>query len=179
MDITEIFTNPLVWAALAWLFSRVFTSKTKEDETNQKQPTKQTVSPQDTRQDSRPSPRPNPRPNPRTSSRPNPRPVPKPVMTTVETKPREENRPPLQTVQEAYEKMKRNPVKDDRVNTVKERLGKPQALKEEKLPKVNRNVNRNQLIVDQQSAAQGVIWSEILGPPRSKNPHYTQNKRRL
>lgn len=179
MDITEIFTNPLVWAALAWLFSRVFTSKTKEDETNQKQPTKQTVSPQDNRQDSRPSPRPNPRPNPRTSSRPNPRPVPKPVMTTVETKPREESRPPLQTVQEAYEKMKRNPVKDDRVNTVKERLAKPQAVKEEKLPKVNRNVNRNQLIVDQQSAAQGVIWSEILGAPRSKNPHYTQNKRRL
>jgi hypothetical protein len=44
-------------------------------------------------------------------------------------------------------------------------------------PKVNRNANQNHLLIDRQKAVQGVVWSEILGAPRSKNPHYTRKRR--
>lgn len=160
MDITEIFTNPLVWGLLAWLFSKFFTSKGKEEQNKSKPSNQRPKSPQE------------PRSNPR------PRPVPKPVMTTVETKQREERKRPLQSVQEAYEKMKLQPVKEEKVE-IKERPKRIQPIKEERLPKVNRNVNRNDLIIDRQKAAQGVIWSEILGAPRAKKPHFTQKRRHL
>jgi hypothetical protein len=155
MDFTELLSNPLVWGLLVWLFSRLFTSN-KGEETPKKQPN---------------------RPENRRSSQPNPRPNPKPVMTTVEQKSRKEVKPTLQTVQHAYENMKARPVeKADHVERVKEQPKRTQLVREH-LPKVDRNVKQNNLIVDRQKAVQGVIWSEILGAPRSKNPHYTRNRR--
>lgn len=155
MDITEIISNPIVWAFLVWLFSRLFTNKNKEEEAPKNRP------------------EPNPRP------RPNPRPVPKPVMTTVETRQRkEERKPPLQTVQEAYEKMKqRSEEHGEEVKVIKEQPKQKPVMEQERPISVNRSVRQNHLLIDQNKAAQGVIWSEILGPPRAKNPHYTKSRR--
>jgi hypothetical protein len=161
MELTELLTNPLVWGALVWLFSRFFTSNKKDEETPKKQPNKREN-------------RPNPKPNPRQNSRPNP----KPVMTTVEKKTRNEAKPALQTVQQAYESMKNQATENlEKTRIVKEQPKKAKVVLNEQFPKVNRNIKQNNLIIDQQKAVQGVIWSEILGPPRSKNPHYTRNKR--
>lgn len=158
MEITELLTNPLVWGLLAWLFSRLFTSNKKEEETPKKQPNRQ-----ENHQNSRPNPRPNPRP----------------VMTTGEQKPRSGKKPTLQTVQQAYENMKvRAEGQIETIEIVKEQPKRTQlVVKEEHAPKVNRNVNQNHLMVNRQNAVQGVVWSEILGAPRSKNPHYTRNRR--
>ncbi|WP_226667355.1 hypothetical protein [Metabacillus litoralis] len=178
MDISDIFGNPIVWAFLAWLFSRIFTTG-KEDESKKKKPENQAERPThiEPRQNehSRPSPRrnPSPRPNPRPTTRSNP----KPIMTTVETK-KSEQKPSLQTVQEAYEKLKVktfDQVED--VDIIKEEPKKVRSVLKENIPKTNRNVKRNPLLIDQQKAVQGVIWSEILGPSRAKNPHYTRNRR--
>ncbi|OAS85026.1 MULTISPECIES: hypothetical protein [Metabacillus] len=158
MELTELLTNPLVWGALVWLFSRFFTSNKKDEETPKKQHNQREN-------------RPNPRPNPRQNSRTNP----KPVMTTVERKPRNEAKPALQTVQQAYESMKNQATEKTRI--VKEQPNKRKVVPREQFPKVNRNIKQNNLIIDQQKAVQGVIWGEILGAPRSKNPHYTRNKR--
>ncbi|PMC39673.1 hypothetical protein CJ195_07095 [Bacillus sp. UMB0899] len=162
MDIMEIFSNPIVWAFLVWVFSRLFTNKNKEEENKSKAPNK-----------------PENRPEPRKSSRSNPRPVPKPVMTTVETKQRKEDRrPPLQTVQEAYEKMKqRSGERGIDVKVMKEQPKQKPVVKEERPISVNRNVRQSHLVIDRNKAAQGVIWSEVLGPPRAKNPHYTKSGR--
>ncbi|MBO1512267.1 hypothetical protein [Metabacillus bambusae] len=161
MELTELLTNPLVWGLLVWLFSRFFTSNKKDEETPKKQPNQREN-------------RPNPRPNPRQNSRPNP----KPVMTTVERNPRNEAKPALQTVQQAYESMKNQATeKTEKTRIVKEQPKKSKVVLNEQFPKVNRNIKQNNLIIDQQKAVQGVIWSEILGAPRSKNPHYTRNKR--
>ena len=164
MDIMDIFTNPIVWAFLVWLFSRLFTNKNNEDENKPKAPNQ-----------------PKNRPDPRQNPRPNTRPVPKPVMTTVETKERRGDRdrkPPLQTVQEAYEKMRQRSVEQDKeVKAVKEQPKREVVVKQERPILVNRNVSQNHLLIDQNKAAQGVIWSEILGPPRAKNPHYTKSRR--
>jgi 5'-3' exonuclease len=158
MEITELLTNPLVWGLLAWLFSRFFTSNKKEEETPKKQPNRQ-----ENHQNSRPNPRPNPRP----------------VMTTGEQKPRSGKKPTLQTVQQAYENMKvRAEGQIETIEIVKEQPKRTQlVVKEEQAPKVDRNVNQNHLMVNRQNAVQGVVWSEILGAPRSKNPHYTRNRR--
>lgn len=166
MDITDIISNPIVWAFLVWLFSRLFTNKNNEEENKPKVPS-QPKNRQETRQ--------NPRPN----SRPTARPVPKPVMTTVESKKRnEENKPPLQTVQEAYEKMKqRSSEKEIEVRVEKDQIKPKSVMPQERTLSVNRNVRQNYLVIDQNKAAQGVIWSEILGPPRAKNPHYTKTRR--
>ncbi|MGM0874314.1 MAG: hypothetical protein ACQEWV_05845 [Bacillota bacterium] len=157
MEITELLKNPLVWGLLAWLFSRFFRSNKKEEETSKKQPNRQ----------ERPNSRPNPRPNPR------------PVMTTGEQKPRNEKKPTLQTVQQAYENMKvRTEEQIETIEIVKEQPKRAKfVVQEEYVPKVNRNIKKNHLIVDRQKAVQGVVWSEILGAPRSKNPHYTRNRR--
>jgi hypothetical protein len=169
MDLTELLTNPLVWGVLAWLFSRFFTSNKKDEETPKKQPNQR---------ENRPNPRPNPRQSSRQSSRQNPRQNPKPVMTTVEKKSRNEAKPALQTVQQAYESMKNQTTeKIEKTRIVKEQPKKTKVVLNEQFPKVNRNIKQNNLIIDQQKAVQGVIWGEILGPPRSKNPHYTRNKR--
>jgi len=162
MDLMDIFTNPIVWAFLVWLFSRFFTSKNNEEETKPKAPNQ-----------------PKNRPDPRQNPRPNPRPVPKPVMTTVETRQRrEDKKPALQTVQEAYEKMRQRSVEQEKeVMAVKEQPKKEPVVKQESLILVNRNVSQHHLVIDQNKAAQGVIWSEILGPPRAKNPHYTKRRR--
>jgi 5'-3' exonuclease len=158
MEITELLTNPLVWGLLAWLFSRFFTSNKKEEETPKKQPNRQ-----ENHQNSRPNPRPNPRP----------------VMTTGEQKPRSGKKPTLQTVQQTYENMKvRAEGQIETIEIVKEQPKRTQlVVKEEQAPKVDRNVNQNHLMVNRQNAVQGVVWSEILGAPRSKNPHYTRNRR--
>ncbi|HZH62935.1 MAG TPA: hypothetical protein VEY70_25970 [Metabacillus sp.] len=155
MDLMDIFSNPIVWAFLVWLFSRLFTNKSNEEEM------------------------PKNRPNPRQNPKPNSRPVPKPVMTTVETKQRREDRkPPLQTVQEAYEMMRqRSREQENEVKAVKEQSKKEPVVKQERPILVNRNVSQNHLVIDQNKAAQGVIWSEVLGPPRAKNPHYTKTGR--
>jgi 5'-3' exonuclease len=156
MEITELLTNPLVWGLLAWLFSRFFTSNKKEEETPKKQPNRQ-----ENHQNSRPNPRP------------------RPVMTTGEQKSRSGKNPTLQTVQQAYENMKvRSEGQIETIEIVKEQPKRTQlVVREEHAPKVNRNVNQNHLMVDRQNAVQGVVWSEILGAPRSKNPHYTRNRR--
>ncbi len=162
MDIMEIISNPIVWAFLVWMFSRLFTSKNKEEENKPKGPNQ-----------------PKNRPEPRQNTRPNSRPVPKPVMTTVETKQRKVARkPPLQTVQEAYEMMKQHSslqVVEGKV--VKEQPKRTKNVKNEPPPMVNRNVRQQHLVIDQKKAAQGVIWSEVLGPPRAMNPHYTKKQR--
>jgi hypothetical protein len=157
MELTELLTNPLVWGLLAWLFSRFFTSKNKEEETGKKQPNKR---------ENRPK------------SRPNSRPIPKPVVTTVDQKPRKEARPGLQTVQQAYENMKNQATEQiEHTMVANEQQKKTRIVYKEQFPKVNRNIKQNNLKIDQQKAVQGVIWSEILGAPRSKNPHYTRNRR--
>jgi hypothetical protein len=161
MELTELLTNPLVWGVLVWLFSRLFTSNKKEEETPKKQPNQREN-------------RPNPRPNQRQSSRPHP----KPVMTTVEQKSRNEKKPALRTVQQAYESMKNQATeKTEKTRIVKEQPKNTKVVPKEQIPKVNRNIKQNNLIIDQQKVVQGVIWGEILGAPRSKNPHYTRNKR--
>jgi hypothetical protein len=157
MELTELLTNPLVWGLLVWLFSRFFTSKNKEEESGKKQPNKR---------ENRPK------------SRPNSRPIPKPVMTTVDQKPRKEARPGLRTVQQAYENMKNQATEQiEQTLVVNEQQKKTQFVRKEQFPKVNLNIKKNNLKIDQQKAVQGVIWSEILGAPRSKNPHYTRNRR--
>ncbi|WP_226526399.1 hypothetical protein [Metabacillus niabensis] len=162
MDITDIISNPIVWAFLVWLFSRLFTNKNNEEENKPEVP-------------GQPKNRQEPRQNPRQNPRPTARPVPKPVMTTVESKRNEGSKPPLQTVQEAYEKMKqRSSEKEIEVRVVKEQPKPKSVMPQERTLSVNRNVRQNPLVIDQNKAAQGVIWSEILGPPRAKNPHYTK-----
>ncbi|MCM3442076.1 hypothetical protein [Metabacillus halosaccharovorans] len=162
MDITDIISNPIVWAFLVWLFSRLFTNKSNKEEDKQKVPNQ-----------------PKTRQEPRQNPRPTARPVPKPVMTTVESKKRNDgSKPPLQTVQEAYEKMKqRSSEKEIEVRVVKEQPKPKSVMTQERTLSVNRNVRQNHLVIDQNKAAQGVIWSEILGPPRAKNPHYTKTRR--
>lgn len=177
MDISDIFGNPIVWAFLAWLFSRIFTSG-KEDASKKKpeSPTERPTHIEPRQNDhTRPSPRrnPSPRPNPRPSTRSNP----KPVMTTVETRKREQ-KPALQTVQEAYEKMKVESFdKVEHVEIIKEEPKRVRSVVKETTPKIKGNIKRNTLLIDQQKAVQGVIWSEVLGPSRAKNPHYTRNRR--
>lgn len=149
MDFTEILSNPLIWGLLVWLFSRIFVSNKKEEEAPKKQPS---------------------RPQNRQESQPNTRQNPRPVMTRVEQKRRKEESSSLQTVQQAYEKMKDHTI-------VEENSKKTKHVREKHFPKVDRQVRKNKLIVDRQKAVQGVIWSEILGSPRSKNPHYTQKRR--
>jgi hypothetical protein len=147
MDITEILTNPLVWGVLAWLFSRLFTSKNKEEP-----PTKQ----------------PNHQEN-------RPRTNPKPVRNKGEDRARKEVESTLQTVQQAYENMKSSAV--DHIEDGMDVQEQPIKTLKDKIPTVNRNVNQKHLIVDRQKAVQGLVWSEILGAPRSKNPHYTRKSR--
>jgi hypothetical protein len=101
-------------------------------------------------------------------------------MTTVEHESRKPKNQTLQTVQEAYERMKAREVeKPDRIELVEAHGHQSHRLvpKEGTLPKLNRNVKQNHLLVDRQKAAQGVVWSEILGAPRSQKPHYTRNRR--
>ncbi|WP_026558702.1 hypothetical protein [Bacillus sp. J37] len=162
MDITDIISNPIVWAFLVWLFSRLFTNKNNQEENKPKVP-------------SQPKNQQEPRQNPRPTARP----VPKPVMTTIESKQRNErSKPPLQTVQEAYEKMKQRTSENEiEVRVVKEQPKPKSVMPQERTLSVNRNVRQNHLVIDQNKAAQGVIWSEILGPPRAKNPHYTKTRR--
>lgn len=160
MDITELLSNPIVWGLLVWLFSRFFTSKDKEE----KSPTTKHTT----------------RPEKPVDSRPPSRPKPSPVMTTVEHESRKPKNQTLQTVQEAYERMKAREVeKPDRIELVEAHGHQSHRLvpKEGTLPKLNRNVKQNHLLVDRQKAAQGVVWSEILGAPRSQKPHYTRNRR--
>lgn len=162
MNIMEIITNPIVWALLVWLFSRLFTTKNKEDENKSKTPNQ-----------------PQNRSEQKAKQRSHSRPVPKPVMTTVGTKQKsEERRPPLQTVQEAYEKMKKRSADQgtDGKNFKKQPVQEP-LLRQERPISVNRNVRQHPLVIDRNKAAQGVIWSEVLGPPRAKNPHYTKSRR--
>lgn len=159
MDIIDLLSNPIVWAFLVWVFSRLFTSKKKEE----KSPPQRT-----------------PRPEKPANSRPPERSKPKPVITTVEHEARKKKTQTLQTVQEAYEKMKAGAVeKPERIELVETDKRQPhrQAPKEVPFPKVNRNVKQSHLLVDGNKAVQGVIWSEILGAPRAKNPHYTRNRR--
>lgn len=159
MEITDLLSNPLVWGLLAWLFSRFFMSNKKEEETTKKQPSRP-QNHQDSRQHTR--------------SRSNP----KPIMTTVEHKSRQEGKPSLQTVQQAFEKMKERTLEQiDRDHMIEKLPKKTELVRETHFPKVDRKVKQNNLIVDRTKAVQGIIWSEILGPPRSKNPHYTQNRR--
>lgn len=154
MDITEILTNPLVWGVIAWLFSRLFTSKNKE-ETTTELPKKHL--------EKRHKPNPIPRPNP------------KPIQNKVEDKARKEVESTLQTVQQVYDTMKAKVA--EQIEDVEIKQVQQKKIQKEKIPTVNRNVTQNHLIVDRQQAVQGLIWSEILGSPRSKNPHYTRKSR--
>lgn len=162
MEISEILSNPLVWGLLVWLISRIFSSsKNGTEETPKQQPVK-------------PDNRSNPVPNQRSTSREKP----KSVMTTIEQT-SQKAKPSLQTVQEAYESMKVETKGQNEVfNRGNERTKKARVVQQPKQkPKVNRNIRANNLKVDKQKVMQGVIWSEILGSPRSKNPHYTRKKR--
>lgn len=153
MDITEILTNPLVWGVLAWLFSRLFTSKNKEETPNN----------QPNHKESRSRPVPTPRVNPTHAK------------NRVDDKTRKEVESTIHTVQHAYENIKaRVEEQIDDVTVVKMQPKKTQI---DDFPKVNRNANQNHLLIDRQKAVQGVVWSEILGAPRSKNPHYTRKRR--
>jgi inner membrane protein involved in colicin E2 resistance len=149
MDVFELLTNPLVWAVLVGLFTKIFVSK--EDENKKKQ--------QETK---------------KTKNQ-----LPKPVMTTVE-KPRENRRRQKQiekqTVQQAYEKLKNHEAEQIQKNinvspqqTRKTAMTRSQAN--------NKPLQEEKMIFNQKTAVQGIIWSEVLGPPRSKNPHYTRHKR--
>ena len=99
-------------------------------------------------------------------------------MTTIEPT-SQKSKPSLQTVQEAYESMKVETKGQNEVFTRgNERTNKTRVVHQPKQkPKVNRNISENILKMDKNKAMQGVIWSEILGASRSKNPHYTRKKR--
>lgn len=147
MDLFEIFTNPLVWAIIVGLITKLFFSK--DEDSNKK--------------------------NEQTNNKPKQK-LPKPVMTTVERpKEKREKHKAKQTVQQAYEKMQKAEVGNYQKN-----IDATQKIRGKSNKQVKQNpspVRDNRLIVDRRNAIQGVIWSEILGPPRSKNPHYTRNKR--
>lgn len=152
MDITEILANPLVWGLLAWIFSKLFMSRKQEDETREK-----AAPPREQLPNSLPNPRPNPTPR---------------SANTAENLPKREYKQQLKTVQQAYEELKTKSAEP------------PEKLQKRERPKLVLNeiktvqkISGNKLRVDKQKAIQGVIWSEILGQPRSKNPHYTRNKR--
>ncbi|MGM7721074.1 hypothetical protein [Metabacillus sp. Hm71] len=151
--LTEIITNPIVWGILAWVFTKIFTSK--KDEAPNEQPKKQVNQP---------------------NERKNSRPYPKPVKTTIEQKHRKEATQVVETVQQAYEKMKNlqpaHALNDNQVRKQHKKVNR-----QVPLPKGKRTINQNRLSINKQKAVQGIIWSEILGPPRSQNPHYTRNRR--
>ncbi|MDQ0224823.1 hypothetical protein [Metabacillus niabensis] len=147
MDLFEIFTNPLVWAIIVGLITKLFFSKDEDSNKKKEQ----------------------------TNNKPKQK-LPKPVMTTVERhKEKREKHKTRQTVQQAYEKMQKAEVGNYQKN-----IDAKQKIRGKSYKQVKQNpspVRDNRLIVDRRNAIQGVIWSEILGPPRSKNPHYTRNKR--
>ncbi|WP_052738052.1 hypothetical protein [Bacillus sp. SA1-12] len=153
--LTEIITNPIVWGILAWVFTKIFTSK--KDDAPAEQPKKQVNQPKE-RKDSRP--------------------YPTPVKSTSEQKHRKEATQVIETVQQAYEKMKNlQPAKAINNNQAKEQQKKTQVNQKVSTSNAKRIINKNSLSVDKQKAVQGIIWSEILGPPRSQNPHYTRKRR--
>ncbi|PAD66920.1 hypothetical protein CHH83_21650 [Bacillus sp. 7586-K] len=147
MDLFEIFTNPLVWAIIVGLITKLFFSKDEDSNKKKEQ----------------------------TNNKPKQK-LPKPVVTTVERhKEKREKHKTRQTVQQAYEKMQKAEVGNYQKN-----IDATQKIRGKSNKQVKQNpppVRDNRLIVDRRNAIQGVIWSEILGPPRSKNPHYTRNKR--
>ncbi len=147
MDLFEIFTNPLVWAIIVGLITKLFFSKDEDSNKKKEQ----------------------------TNNKPKQK-LPKPVMTTVE-RPKEKREKSItkQTVMQAYEKMQKAEVGNYQKN--KNAAQKVREQSNKRVKQNNSPVKDNRLKVDRRNAIQGVIWSEILGPPRSKKPHYTRNKR--
>ncbi|MDQ0231594.1 hypothetical protein [Metabacillus malikii] len=145
----ELLSNPLIWGAIIWLFSRLFVGKGEEDQNQNKtnKPRQQIEQP-------------------------------KPKESSAEPKRRKQE---LQTVQEAYEKLKTLSTdvteRSRRSNEGREQRNVQK--RQETVPKVDRHVSRDFLSINKKKAAEGVIWSEILGPPRAKAPHYTRTKGRL
>ncbi|MFC0270053.1 hypothetical protein ACFFIX_01080 [Metabacillus herbersteinensis] len=151
MEILEIFQNPIVIAFLIWILSSFFRGKPKEEDAQkQKQQGK-------TRQQ------------------------PKPVFTTVEQpKQRRAEQQLKETVQNAYEKIKSETVEQiTPSSTTRDRRPISTRSKKENEVKVTSVAGTKSAIqLNKQSVIQGVIWSEILGPPRSKNPHFPKGMKR-
>ncbi|APH04336.1 hypothetical protein [Bacillus weihaiensis] len=170
MEFYDLLSNPLVWGVLVWLFSRIFSSSKGEENTNQPQRQKE-------------------KPEQKKPERSNSRPIPKPVRPASskerDTSQKPQEKKSLQTVQEVYESMKRN-GEEALKNTVqvqvpieKSRTREVRSIKVEPKPQVNRNISSDPLTIDKNKAAQGLVWSEILGAPRGKNPHFNQRRRQL
>ena len=106
---------------------------------------------------------------------------PKPVFTTVEDLETKKTEKQLkETVQNAYEKIKSEAVEQiTPSSTTRDR--RPSSIRSKKVSEVKVTSvvgNRNTIQLNKQSVVQGVIWSEILGPPRSKNPHFPKGMKR-
>lgn len=151
MEFLEIFQNPLVIAFVIWILSSFFKGKPKEEDAEKQKQQRKT------------------------------RQQPKPVFTTVEEpKRRNAEKQMKETVQNANEKIKLETIEQiEPSSKIRDRRPTSTRLKQEREMKVTSvSGNKSAIQLNKQSVVQGVIWSEILGPPRSKNPHFPKGMKR-
>ncbi|MCF6408533.1 hypothetical protein [Pseudalkalibacillus salsuginis] len=106
------------------------------------------------------------------------RPVPARERTSSERQWKERGEKLTTDLQEMYKK-KRHELK----NTIQEQPSRDYVPRELKVTSPKRKPRprpvQSQLLPNPDNVAQGVIWAEVLGPPRSRKPHSTARRRRM
>ncbi|MEC2076514.1 hypothetical protein [Metabacillus fastidiosus] len=149
MDFSDLLTNPLIIGAIIWFVSKIFTGRKQEEENKRKE---------------------------RPIQVPNQQERPKPVFTTADRETERRNRKeaaaPPEPVQEAYEQVRERMRQREASNRTKETVSR---LNQPRKPLLNESKKDNEMLsFNKKTVVQAVIYSEILGKPRSKSQHFTR-----
>ncbi|MRX71310.1 hypothetical protein GJU40_03875 [Bacillus lacus] len=171
--------NPLLIAFLIWVISSVFTRGSRQEQrrTGQgpAQQPRQQQRPQQgpTQQPRQQQPRQGPAQQPRQPQRAEQSAAQRDRTSTVERDIRQRAEQTISQVQEdakkRYENVKRQ--SSDRYQGSSERM------RVQKAEVVQKEQRKRRAAINGKNAVDGIIWSEILGSPRSRKPHSTLGRR--